>query len=63
VSTFDFFNYLAENDPKAPDYSMLRKAYREGSDFHPNRAANETIGPLFVDFIRDAVQHYRAAKN
>lgn len=61
VSTFDFFGYLAEDDPMVPDYNMLREAYREGSDSHPNRAANETIGPLFTDFIIDAVQSYRAS--
>lgn len=60
VFTFDLFGYLAEDDPTSPDYNMLRKAYREGSDSHPNRAANEKIGPLFVDFIVDAVQRYRA---
>jgi hypothetical protein len=43
VYTFDFYGYLAENDPASPDYSMLRKAYREGSDSHPNQIANKTL--------------------
>lgn len=60
VFTFDFFDYLAEDDPTSPDYNMLREAYREGSDSHPNQSANETIGPLFVDFIVGAAQSYRA---
>jgi len=60
VFTFDFSGYLAEDDPTSPDYNMLRQAYREGSDSHPNRTANEMIGPLFVDFITNAVQSYRA---
>jgi len=60
VFTFDFFDYLAEDDPTSPDYNMLRQAYREGSDSHPNRTANQTIGPPFVDSILDAVQRYRA---
>ncbi len=60
VFIFDFFGYLAEGDQTLPDYSMLRAAYREGSDSHPNRLANETLGPLFVDFIINAVQRYRA---
>jgi len=60
VFTFDLFDLLAEGDPIAPDYSMLRAAYREGDDSHPNRMANETIGPLFVDFIVQAVKAYRA---
>jgi len=59
VFTFDFFGYLAQDDTVSPDYNMLRQAYRQGSDSHPNRTANETIGPLFVDFIVDAIQRYR----
>lgn len=59
VLTFDFFGYLAEDDPTSPDYNMLREAYRNGTDSHPNVTANETIGPLFVDFIVDAIQTYR----
>jgi len=60
VFAFDLFGYLAEDDPTSPEYNMLRKTYREGSDSHPNRAANEKIGPLFADFIINAVQRYRA---
>ena len=60
VFTFDFFDYLAEDDPSATDYNMLRAEYREGTDSHPNQTANETIGPVFVDFITHAVQEYRA---
>jgi hypothetical protein len=61
VFTFDFYRYLAENDPASPDYNMLRKAYREGSDSHPNQIANKTVGPLLVDFVVSAIQDYRAA--
>ncbi|MCK4784493.1 MAG: hypothetical protein KAV87_12130, partial [Desulfobacteraceae bacterium] len=60
VFTFDFFDYLAEDDPTTSDYNMLRAEYREDSDSHPNQTANETIGPVFVDFIIDAVQEYWA---
>jgi len=60
VFTFDFFDLLAEGGPLAPDVNMLRVAYREGEDSHPNQLANETIGPLFADFIIEAVQTYRA---
>jgi hypothetical protein len=59
VFTFDFFDLLAEGDPLALDFSMLRAAYREGEDSHPNELANQTIGLLFADFIADAVQTYR----
>lgn len=60
VFTFDLFDQLAENNPAAPDHNMLRAAYREGDDSHPNRRANELIGPSFADFIVQAVQQYRA---
>jgi hypothetical protein len=58
--TFDLFGNLAESDPASLDYNMLRKDYRDGSDSHPNRIANETIGPLFADFVIQAIQNYRA---
>jgi len=58
--TFDFFDLLAEGDGSAPDFNTLRAAYRTGDDSHPNRTANETIGPLFADFIVTAVETYRA---
>jgi hypothetical protein len=60
VFTFDFFGLLAEDDPASPDYNMLRAEYRDGEDSHPNQMANEAIGPLFVDFIVDGVEEYRA---
>jgi hypothetical protein len=61
VFTFDFFDLLAESDPTSPDQNMLRAAYRDGSDSHPNQLANQSIGPLFVDFVDAAVQTYRAS--
>jgi hypothetical protein len=59
VFTFDFFDLLAEGNSSAPDFNMLRATYREGEDSHPNQLANQTVGPLFVDFIVDAVRAYR----
>ena len=59
VFTFDFFHHLAESDQAAPDYYMLRQEFRQGTDSHPNQLANETIGPLFVNFIRNSVHTYR----
>ena len=47
------------NDPSA---NTLRSEYqldRGEPDSHPNRLANETMGPLFVEFIDEAVQTYR----
>lgn len=59
IFTFDLFDTLAEDDPSAPDVNMLREAYREGEDSHPNTLANETIGPRFADFIVTSVETYR----
>ena len=61
VFTFDFFGYLAWDEPGSADNNMLRKAYRDDADSHPNQRANETIGPLFVDFVIAAAQSYRSA--
>ncbi len=54
---FNFFDLLAD-----PDSHMLHMAYQETTDVaqsHPNQSANETIGPLFVEFIDTAVLTYR----
>ncbi len=37
---------------------MLRQGYRDGEDSHPNRKANETIAPIFVEFVIDAIEDY-----
>ena len=60
VFAFDLFGHLAEEDPASPDYNMLRAGYREGADSHPNQLANETVGPLFADFVMEAAEQYRA---
>jgi hypothetical protein len=57
VFTFDFFDLLAD-----PSTNTLRPEYQldhEEPNSHPNELANETIGPLFVSFIDDAVQTYK----
>jgi hypothetical protein len=59
VLTFDLFDLLAEGDSSSPDHNMLRAEYRDGGDSHPNRLANETVGPLFADFIIEAAQIHR----
>ena len=56
VFTFNLFNLLAD-----PSDNMLRAEYRtDESDAHPNELANQTIGPLFADFIDQAVRTYTA---
>lgn len=63
ILTFDLFNHLAEDDPTSSDYNMLRADYRIGVDSHPNQLANETIGPLFADFIMNEIQGYQAVSS
>jgi len=51
VFTFDFFDLLAD-----PSTNTLRIGYQaDEEDAHPNELANRTIGPLFADFIDQAV--------
>ena len=53
VFTFDFFDLLAGGD------NFLRPDYRfDDYDGHPNEQANGAIGPLFVDFVHQAIQSY-----
>jgi hypothetical protein len=56
ISTFDFFNLLAESNPDAPDANMLKAVYRQGYDSHPNQLANESIAPIFVNFVINAIE-------
>ena len=60
---FDLFDQLAEEDPNSPEYSMLRADYRTGSDSHPNRTANETIAPVFVEFATRAIEQFSADRS
>jgi len=56
VFTFNFFDLLAD-----PSTNMLRPEYQTAEDdAHPNELANQTIAPLFVDFIDQAVRTYIA---
>jgi hypothetical protein len=56
VFIFDFFDLLAD-----PSTNTLRADYQlGGDDAHPKKLANQTIGPLFVDFIDKAVRSYAA---
>jgi hypothetical protein len=53
VFTFDFFGLLV-----GPD-NFLKPEYRyDDYDGHPNERANREIGPLFVDFIDEAIRSY-----
>ncbi len=61
IYVFDFYNYVAESDPTPANgkVNCLKYAY-EGShtesDSHPNTLANQTVGPLFAQFIVNAIE-------
>lgn len=61
IFIFDFWGHAAESDPN-PEYGMvntLRYEYENshtGTDSHPNSLANETIGPVFAQFIVDTIE-------
>lgn len=54
VFTFNLFDRLAD-----PSTNMLRDDYQgDEGDAHPNELANQTIGPLFANFIDQSVRTY-----
>jgi hypothetical protein len=56
VVTFDFFGALID-----PSTNMLRSEYTaDPSDAHPNERANQTIAPMFVNFVDRAIRAYTA---
>jgi hypothetical protein len=56
VFAFNFFDLLA-----TPSTNTLRTDYQADEyDAHPNELANHTIGPLFADFIDQAIRTYTA---
>jgi hypothetical protein len=57
---YDFFDALAEDDPNAADLNMLRSEFRNGADSHPNKKANQEIGPMLVEYVVNAIDTYRS---
>ena len=60
--TFDFFDLLAESDPTAPNFNMLRATYRAGTDSHPNQVANQDTAPNLVEFVTSAAEQFKQAR-
>jgi len=60
IYAFDFYSYLADDQPGSPEFNMLRKEYQDEADSHPNRLANETIGPEFVQFVIQSIDSFKA---
>ncbi|MBN1284662.1 MAG: hypothetical protein JXB47_04620, partial [Anaerolineae bacterium] len=53
IVVFDFFNLLADEE------GFLRAEYRGDEwDSHPNQPANQTIGPIFVEFVDEAIRSF-----
>ena len=63
IFVFDYYSLLAEDDPEAADFNMLREEYRQGTDSHPTKNADEEIGPVFVRFILKAIETYQGSHN
>ncbi len=57
----NFFNYLAQNDPQSPAYSMLKEKYQPNPDSSLNEGANEIIGPFLADYIVGPIQYQLVA--
>lgn len=53
IAVFDFFSTLADED------GFLRAEYRSDEwDSHPNQLANSTVGPVFVEFVDQAIRAF-----
>jgi hypothetical protein len=57
VVCFDLFDCLASPDDGGATANMLRPEY-ESADSHPNTLANETVGPIFAEFLCNAAAGY-----
>jgi hypothetical protein len=53
IAVFDFFTLLADEN------GLLRAEYRSDEwDSHPNELANQTVGPIFVVFVDQAIREF-----
>jgi hypothetical protein len=53
IAVFDFFSLLADEN------GFLRSEYRgDEYDSHPNEFANQTVGPVFVAFVDQAIRSF-----
>jgi hypothetical protein len=57
---FDLYSNLAEKDTQSPNFGMLRQEFQNGTDSHPNREANELMGPMFVNFVIESINQFRS---
>lgn len=63
IYIFDLYGYLAESDPSPAQGAVncLKYEYEylheNTDDSHPNTLANETVGPLFAQFIVNTIEN------
>jgi hypothetical protein len=61
VVCFNLFDYLAQADDGSASANMLRYDYESDhndSDSHPNTLANQTVGPIFAQFLIDTAMSH-----
>lgn len=61
VRCFNLFDQLAQSNDGSAVANMLRYVYEgshTNSDSHPNTFANQTVGPVFANFLCDAAAGY-----
>jgi len=61
IYLFDFFGYAAESNsnPENGQVNCLKYEYEKShtdQDSHPNELANQTIGPIFAEFIVNTIE-------
>lgn len=56
---YNLFDFLAEGNPTAEDTNMLKLAFRDGSDSHPNSTANQQVAPLLAKFVAEKIDQFR----
>jgi hypothetical protein len=61
VRCFNLFDNLAKSNDGSATANMLRYEYEgshSDSDSHPNTLANQTVGPVFAEFLCNAALGY-----
>ncbi|KPL11296.1 MAG: hypothetical protein AMS26_20230, partial [Bacteroides sp. SM23_62] len=63
IKIFDFWGYVAETNanPDSGEVNCLRYEFESShsnGDSHPNTTANETVGPLFAEFIASTISNF-----
>lgn len=60
IYVFDFFDYFADSSG-----NMLKKDFQRDAnsgDSHPNKLANQKIGPIFVEFVDKSIKNFKKTK-